>query len=199
MCIAMFKPAGVDVPIERLSQGWISNPDGGGYGYVKDGKTVISNGHMKLRDFLAAYNKDKEENPESPFLLHFRIRSAGAKGPINTHPFQIEGGILIHNGTLTGTGASWFDGPSDTKIFADRFSKHLNHDFVLNNKQKWEEAVGFGNKLAILYDDGRHQIINEHAGVWTDGVWYSNRSYVSWSGNTNNTPAALCDLQEDWE
>lgn len=198
MCIAIFKPAGVDIPIAHLSQGWICNPDGGGYGFNVDGKAVIRKGYMKLKDFLASYNADVAAHPESNFLVHFRIRSMGAKGQENTHPYQIEKGILIHNGTLTGTGARGSDGPSDTQLFADRFSKNLDFDLIQNNKEKWNQALSSSNKIAILYDDGRYQILNEGSGVWQDGVWYSNRSFVSWSGQNNGYYMGGYN-EEEWE
>lgn len=195
MCIAIVKPAGADIPIAHLSQGWISNPDGGGYGFNVDGKAVIRKGYRKLKDFLAAYNADVKAHPESNFLVHFRIRSMGDKGAEHTHPYQIENGILIHNGTLTGTGAKWDSGPSDTRIFADRFSKNLSFDLIQNNKEKWNAALTSSNKVAILYDDGRYQIINEGSGVWNGDVWYSNRSFVQWNTNTSHYGM----LDEDWE
>lgn len=180
MCLAIFKPAGVSVPPEHIKEGWITNSHGGGYGFVKDGKAVYRKGLMKLRDFAQAYNEDAIANPDSPFLLHFRIRSMGDQDEINTHPHQIDGGILIHNGTLTGTGAVYSNGPSDTKLFVDMFKSNLSYDFIDKHKEKWNKAIGYGNKFAILYDDGRHQILNESMGVWEDGVWYSNRSYKQW-------------------
>lgn len=177
MCLAILKPAAGVVPLDRLRNGWISNPDGGGYGYVHNGKSVIRKGFDKLKEFTDAYAADAAQFSTSPFLIHFRIRTMGAKDADNTHPFQIENGILIHNGSLNGTGATYGTGKSDTALFAERFSKDLTYDFVHNNRTELSTALGY-NKVAILYDDGRYTIINEKDGYWDNDVWYSNKTYT---------------------
>jgi len=176
MCLAIVKPASAVVPEDALRAGWISNSDGGGFAFVSNGEVVIANGYMKLKDFYAAYNSAVEANPDSPFLLHFRICSMGDVSKDNTHPFPIEGGALIHNGTLSGTAARYSTGPSDTKYFVEMFKKDLSFDVIQDNKGKWDAAMGH-NKLAMLYNDGRYQIVNEGLGVWEGGVWYSNHSF----------------------
>lgn len=181
MCLAILKPASVNVPIDHIRNGWIANSDGGGYGFVREGRAQIRKGFMKLKEFAAAYEKDAQDNPNSPFLLHFRIGTDGAKDETNTHPFRLEDGILIHNGMLSGTGAKHGVGPSDTALFVDMFKNHLNYDFVVKHKSLWNDAIG-SSKLAMLYDDGRYTIVNEQLGWWVDGVWYSNQSFKGWGG-----------------
>lgn len=192
MCLAIVKPKGIAIPDDSIRQGWISNSHGGGYAFVKDGKVQIRKGLMKLKDFNDAFRADEEVNPDSAFLLHFRIRSMGDDGSTNTHPFEIDGGCLIHNGTLTGTVAEYSKGPSDTKLFAEKFKKDLSFDIIAKHKSAWDAALG-SNKLAMLYDDGRYQIVNESLGLWAEGVWYSNISYKGYGGTHN-----VCDL-EDWQ
>lgn len=176
MCLAIVKPKGIQVPRAHLQCGWQHNPDGAGYSFVKDGKVVFRKGYMKLKDFLNTYEVDEATNQESNFLIHFRITSQGSSTADNTHPFPIEGGALIHNGTLTGTGSKFGVGPSDTSLFANMFSKNLTYDFVQTHKSKLNLAIR-GSKIATLYDDGSYQIINEDEGHWDKGVWYSNYSY----------------------
>lgn len=178
MCLAILKPAGRDIPEEALREGWISNPDGGGYGFVdKEGKPTVRKGFFKLREFMEAYKVDVQENADSPFLVHFRIATMGTKGPENTHPFVIDNGLMIHNGTLSGTGAVYGTGKSDTAMFADRFSKDMTFDFVYANKEELNKNLDY-NKLVFLYSDKRWVILNEGLGVWDNDVWYSNRTYL---------------------
>lgn len=176
MCLAILRPSGIQVPKANLVTGWQHNPDGAGYAFVKDGKVVIRKGFMKLKPFLESYEVDAAINPESNFLIHFRITSQGSNTEDNTHPFPIEGGALIHNGTLTGTGSTYGTGESDTRKFANMFSKNLTFDFVEQNKSKLNLATR-GSKLVMLYDDDRYQIVNESDGNWNEGVWYSNYSW----------------------
>lgn len=84
MCLAIFKPAGVELPEQSIRSGWIGNPDGGGYAFVKEGSIVVRKNFGKLAEFYAAYKKDAEENAGSPFVVHFRIRSMGDRSLDNT-------------------------------------------------------------------------------------------------------------------
>lgn len=183
MCLAIFKPAKVMVPEAHLNAGWQSNSDGAGFAFIKDGKVVAAKGYMNLKDFIAAYTTAAARNKKSPFLIHFRIRSMGEKGEVNTHPFPIKGGMLIHNGTIDGTDAEWQKGPSDTSCFAEKFYEALAYDTVSKHKKEFEEAVSF-NKIAMLYDNGQHIILNESRGHWTNDVWYSNHGYTASSSSS---------------
>ncbi len=189
MCLAIFKPAGVELPEPSIRSGWIGNPDGGGYAFVKEGSIVVRKNFGKLAEFYAAYKKDAEENAGSPFVVHFHIRSMGDRSLDNTHPFEFEHGVLIHNGTLTGTGARSLEGPSDTKLFADKFGKYLTYDNVEKYKKDFEEALDY-NKIVLLYPDGRHHILNEDKGETDNKVWYSNSSYRTRTGNYHMLPSA---------
>lgn len=179
MCLAIFRPAGTDVPVEHLRNGWIGNPDGAGFAFVKDGEVEIRKGFMLLKDFSEAYKVAAEENPDSPFLIHFRIRSMGSREACNTHPYRLpDGGALIHNGTITGTGASYDKGDSDTMLFIKKFGESLTFDVVSSVKPALEKALDY-NKLVMLWGDGRHFILNEASGWWEAGVWYSNGTFRS--------------------
>lgn len=191
MCLAIVKPASAVISSDNLRNGWLANPDGGGYAYVKEGKVVISKGFRKLKDFMAAYTEDSIRNANSPFLVHFRICSLGEVSDDNTHPYPIDNGALIHNGTLTGTGARYGTGPSDTKLFSQRYRDALSFDFVQKYKPKWDTALS-GSKLCMLYEDGRYQIVNEKDGVWDGGIWYSNRSYLGSLGRQR-------PWEDEWE
>lgn len=191
MCLAILKPAKVSIPEECLRNGWIANPDGGGYAFVHKGKVVVRKGYTKLQDFLKDFNEDIKKYKSSPFVIHFRIRSMGDKTPENTHPFPITGGVMIHNGTLNGTGAIYQQGPSDTSLFAEKFKDHLNMRFVLDHKAELAEAIGRYNKFVFLYDNGQAAIVNEDSGVWRDDVWYSNYTFCSRPVSTYPSGTAL--------
>ena len=176
MCIALVKLPDANVSEDNLRACWQSNPDGAGFAYIKDGKVTIEKGFMTLKPFMEALNVALEANKESTFLIHFRIRSMGDKSADNTHPFEFEHGCMIHNGTMDGTGAKWGDGPSDTALFVKKFEEKLTYPVLEKNKEDIEKAIG-SNKLAFLFHDGTHFIVNAAVGNWDNGVWYSNYSY----------------------
>lgn len=192
MCLAIYRPPGVDVPEDNLLNGWQRNSHGGGFAYYRKGKVRTIKGLMKWGDFLRAYRKAVNENPDAPFVIHFRITSQGAQGPDNTHPHIFEHGAMIHNGTLSGTGAVYGRGPSDTALFIDRFGKDLTYERTLAIKDQLGLAMP-GNKLVFLYKNGKHVIINESSGSWINGVWYSNSYSLFPTRNTPSGPACATD------
>jgi predicted glutamine amidotransferase len=189
MCLAIFKPAGIDVPTDHLKKGWVHNSDGGGFAFVNDGKISVVKGFMTWKEWLDAFNEAEFMFPDSPFLIHFRIRSMGDRNAENTHPYELPDGMgaLIHNGTLRGTGAEYMVGPSDTALFVKKFGKALTFDNVQAEKKLLESAIDSYNKFAILYADGRHHILNEEEGVTINGVWYSNDTFLPWQERTNGS------------
>jgi hypothetical protein len=176
MCLAIYKaPKGV-VGDDTLREGFRCNGDGAGFAYIQAGKVVIKKGFKVFDEFLVAYRTAAGSFPKSPFLIHFRVASQGDKSMENTHPFPIPKGALIHNGTITGTGATWGTGESDTNKFAQRFGNNLSFELISKNKKDYDQALDT-NKVCILYDDGTFHILNEKAGHWeNDTVWFSNRS-----------------------
>jgi predicted glutamine amidotransferase len=174
MCIAIFKPSSATIPEEVLARCWANNPDGAGYAFFNGSGITTVKGMLTFKEFLASYNKDKANNQN--FLIHFRIRSMGDKRKEDTHPFIFQHGVLIHNGTITGTGATFGKGKCDTELFTEELGEHLTKEWVQENKPKLEEVLGY-NKIALMYNDGEVVIINERSGVKSDGVWYSNRSF----------------------
>ena len=176
MCIAIYVPAGAKVSQEHLHNGWCANSDGGGMAYIRSNKVKVVKSLMKWKDWWEAWQAAREANPNSPFLAHFRIRSAGANDADNTHPFKLKTGAMIHNGTLTGSGADWVSGLSDTRRFVDKFGEHLTYDNVLKHKQAIEEAIDY-NKLVFLFNNGKGVIINEKGGQWHEGAWFSTGAF----------------------
>lgn len=185
MCLAIFKPAKVSIPPAHLNMGWQKNPDGAGFAYVHKGKMHVVNGLMTLKEFRAAYDAACKKFKDSPFLIHFRIRSMGEKNAANTHPFIFKHGAMIHNGTLDGTGAVYQTGPSDTKIFIEKFGDSLDYETLTANKEDFDKAFSW-NKLVFLYPNKKHVIINEKSGIWDNDVWYSTSAYRDYHTNQSS-------------
>lgn len=182
MCIAVVCKPGKILTNEKLFRGWTGNPDGAGFAYVKDGKVEIEKGFMKYNDFQKAYTAASDKYAaESPFLVHMRITTSGGTNSYNTHPFRVKGGAMIHNGILftpTGPQAKGVDNQrkSDTHLMTTVLHNVLVREDVLLAKEAIGKAIGGGNKLCFLYDDAEVVIVNEDAGDWIDGIWYSNSS-----------------------
>ena len=192
MCIAIYVPAGAKVSQEHLHNGWCANSDGGGMAYLRGNKVKVVKSLMKWKDWWEVWQAAREANPSSPFLAHFRIRSTGANDADNTHPFKLKTGAMIHNGTLTGSGADWNSGLSDTRMFVDKFGEHLTYDNVLKHKKAIEEAIGY-NKLVFLFNNGKGVIINEESGQWHEGAWFSTGAFRARSNHGMYGGHTRCD------
>lgn len=182
MCVAILTTPGNRVTNERLWQGWTRNKDGGGFAYVDPDKkkVVISKGFLSYNEFQKAYDEAVAKfGATSPFLIHMRVRTSGDINDNNTHPFEIKGGALIHNGILFSPTGKDIGPPddrkSDTRVFAERLFNILDFESVKETKLELEKAINY-NKIAMLYDSGDYVILNESKGNWTDGVWYSNNA-----------------------
>jgi glutamine phosphoribosylpyrophosphate amidotransferase len=183
MCVIIFKPAGVEVTEEVLRRGWRGNPDGAGFSFARTGKLSVSKGHMKLEDFMDKWNANKTFIKDVPALIHFRIRTDGLKSSDNTHPFTVGAwrkkkpetqGVMAHNGCIWQMRKSYSDPLSDTRAFVEEFGKDFDKHVVDKSKYAIADHIGMGNKLAFLYADGSHIIINEKQGLWWNDMWLSN-------------------------
>lgn len=177
MCIAIWQPVGKSLTEEILRNAWQQCSDGAGMAYINDGEVVISKGYMKCKEFLEAYQTAVKTNPKSPFILHFRIKTMGDKVENNTHPFKIKDGALAHNGSFRGTGAG-NTGNSDTAIFAREFGEDLTYENISADKRGFEDDIDT-NKVVMLWNTGKHIILNESLGSWVNGVWFSTPIFPS--------------------
>jgi hypothetical protein len=194
MCVAILVPMGADISTEQLRMGAGRNPDGWGYSFVRNGKTIIRKGIGKWEDHGEAdFNRDfKRYIATSAFLIHFRVRSHGEICAENSHPFHIKGGgAMIHNGVLDLPNLP--ANTSDTKHFVENWVSKLPAGW---NKDKfWQEMmqrfIGKANKMCFLFPDGDWLILNPSAGHWDKephkSPWFSNYSCSVYKAPVVNT------------
>jgi hypothetical protein len=178
MCLAIFKPAGKEIPEDHLKEGWRHNPHGAGFAYTQSGLVKIAKGFMSYGKFLKAYKKRVRKSASA--LVHFRWATVGAKTHANCHPFRLsESHAMIHNGHLSGIAIK--NGGSDTNNFAKRIlgpivRQHPNFIHTTHGRKIVNLAIG-SSKVVVLTGTGASVIFNEHKGVWDDKIWYSNDQY----------------------
>lgn len=204
MCLAICAPVGVQLSRERLSNGWDSNSDGGGYAFIDQYGGIMVRRFMSWVDFIEGYQADHAANTKSPFIVHQRFATHGTKDLNNVHPFWLDDEtVVMHNGVLD---VNLTDVErSDTKTFVEDYLARLpKRWFDDPNMVDMVEDFTRGSKLIILTVDPLAKqevyIINENAGHWDKGAWWSNYSYRetkyhSWStvsvkaGATTKAPA----------
>jgi len=178
MCIAICKPQGVTIPEKHLIESFNHNNDGAGFAYAENDELHIKKGFMTFDSFMEAY----EPHQDKAAIVHFRITTHGETDQDNTHPFQVGKNLaFIHNGVISRVNRDEDKAKSDTfwfnqKLLVPIYKKDSRFIFKDHFKELIQEYIG-GSKLVFLNNKGHHKIVNEKAGHWKDGVWYSNHSY----------------------
>ena len=177
MCIIVVRPCDTQTPSkETLKRCWDKNPHGGGVMWQSERGTLkVRKGFMSFEEMYAAI-KLIPKNVNA--VLHFRIGTHGSNTAENTHPWPIEGqeAALVHNGII-----NWLSNDystSDSKRFAD-FLARIEGNVLYNEDlvPVFESLLGQNNKVVVM-DGVNHVILNEMAGEWHDGCWYSNSGYA---------------------
>lgn len=206
MCIAIYKPKGVEFPSKRvLRTCFENNPDGAGF-MVADGETVrIDKGYMGFTSFWKALRKTREKlGDDKAYVLHFRISTQAGIRQDCTHPFPLSANMddlrelkttadigIAHNGIIDltshysygydygyGYGSSKAIDYSDTMEFiTDYLSLIIDCRKYFKKKQTLELIERLcGSRLAILDATGHCELLGKG---WErdEGIWYSNDSY----------------------
>jgi hypothetical protein len=208
MCIIAMIPTKAQRPgLDILEQCWRSNPDGAGLMYPNQERNilVVDKGHMTLTALKEAWAKVPEG---VPVCVHFRIKTHGPKDPANTHPHVVHPDevAIVHNGILP-IGAPANSPESDTARFARLVLSNFPKTWWKNDAMVHlvEEYMGRGNKMIAMNASGSFRILNESAGTWEQGVWFSNqtfrvsRSYQgSYGYSRSNTWSEGYDGYQEW-
>ena len=195
MCIAIYKPAGVELPKKkRLKACDESNPDYSGYMIAINGTVLIRKGFKgvkRLRKSIAETERIHEINAKDyAMVLHFRIATSGLVKPQNAHPFPLSSSVrklqelkiscetgMAHNGIFFGINAK--DNLSDTQLMIKNTLSKYSFDKI-KRKRKSLETLFLGNKVVFLHKTGEAEVF----GSWIkdDGAYYSNSSYIPYRG-----------------
>ena len=194
MCIAIYKPKGVDFPSKStLKTCFTNNNDGAGFMVATGKRVYISKGYMGFTSFWKALRSYREKyGDDKAFVLHFRISTMGGVRQDGCHPFPLSSKMndmrkldtscdigVAHNGiiSLTSTGKGNVD-YSDTMKFITEYLSLIIKD---KHYYKDEDKINLieklcGSRLAILDGTGHCELIGTG---WSadNGVWYSNDSY----------------------
>jgi len=185
MCLLTFLPPGVQPDLTALCNGAIHNNDGHGYAIVCGDRLVVQRS-MDAAALIEAFAVDRLRYPGGPALFHSRLTTHGNTSLDNCHPFRLGGDhrtVLAHNGVLPavvqpGKG----DTRSDTRIAAEDYLPRVGSLRSRRVRLKVQTWMTRYNKMVILTVDRRYReqayVLNEDCGIWHDGIWYSNDSYL---------------------
>lgn len=194
MCVAIYKPKGVEFPSwKRLKECWDVNPDGAGFMFADGNDVNIYKGFMTWKDFKKALKpyKSSEVAREQAFAIHFRIATQGGVNAEMCHPFPLSSSVaelkkthtrarigVVHNGIIPLTSSVKKSSLSDTALFIKDYMTLLiksPYYYQASEKAKIltmiEELIQ--SKMCVLSADGHSELIG-YGWEAVDGVWYSN-------------------------
>jgi hypothetical protein len=179
MCIAILNTKGTTLKKEILRNCWENNGDGAGMLYIDDDKKLSVFKEMtSFENFYKNYIDIKSKYGKRNIVLHFRISTHGKINETNCHPFLVSEDVgFVHNGMIYNVPRS--NDFSDTYMFNESVLKNLKDGFEYNEimLEMIEEFIGAGSKLVFLNSENDYAIVNEKAGHWHLGCWFSNTSY----------------------
>ena len=169
-----------------------SNPHGAGFAFITEsGRIAIRKGMNAEEQWKKyVYAIENESANINPMIVHMRWATNGSKTHENAHPFRVRNHqqAFIHNGII---GQLAYDkSTSDSRLLGTRILSALPDGYIHNEAvlELLADYIGAGNKIAILDPSGDYVIINEEAGHWKDGIWFSNSSYLGMSYSATARP-----------
>jgi len=179
MCIAILNTKVATLKKEALKNCWLNNGDGAGILYIDNGVMKTSKELMSFDVFYETYVQIKKSfGKKNNILIHFRISTHGLVNESNCHPFLVDDNIgFIHNGMIYNIEDSKLH--SDTYMFNENILKNLKpgFEYKADIMDMLADFIGKGSKLVFLNAQDEYCIVNEEAGHWYMGCWFSNRSY----------------------
>lgn len=190
MCLIIVKPKGATIPWKHIEAASYGNPDGFGIsitdydiGAVQSYKTTEWNEFTNAAQHIVA-------DPNIPAVIHLRLATHGSVSTSNCHPFTTSHGYAFHHNGIFD--ASLTPNRHKNETDSEAFMRTYIDRTIVPNDISWiEPLMGTYNKAVIHTPDAIH-ILNEKAGHWYDGCWYSNYGYT-----TLNSKYDYFDVEDD--
>lgn len=174
-CVIIFKPEGVIADKELLELRFKSNNDSWG---IASGSDLFVGVDQSVfwRELNASWIKDS-------FLIHFRTATSGKEKDNGVQPITLKNDTRFF---LNGNLKDYFgkDEP-DTVLYAREYLDKLPDNFLENKEimEKITEDAKINNaKMAFMDKKGKVYLINDEAGVWEKGIWFSNPRLGQYAG-----------------
>jgi hypothetical protein len=190
---------------------WSSNRDGLGIILVKDSGDHKSIDVMQTLDKEEGWRLYSDASNEGEIVLHYRFGTHGTKDIRNVHPFKFDGGWVVHNGIFSGfeiDDKSMSDTAWWVKNILNPMYSYAPDDFMKKNFELLSQYfIAQSSKGVVVETDGTITLLNDKAGTWDGGRWFSNygfRAYENtWQGTstrkTKPTKVMCCEANCDKE
>jgi len=183
MCLIVYDKheSGKPMPFEIVQKGMEQNPNLSGYAFSSaDNRLVVRRPFKDAKKLYARYKKDVEENPNRPFILHFRQATHGKVDTVNTQPLKISKDLIMaHNGILD-MGCLPTEEISDSVTFARALAANGFTDLDTLKDKKF--LLIRSSRLIFMDAEGKVLFVNEQGGSWDDERWFSTRNPANITG-----------------
>lgn len=198
MCLIIDRPAGVEIPFEKLKTAMKNNPDGYGLAVPEGNGLLYVERQVEMPEPEELWEYLHGEFKDDKILVHLRYTTKGSTSLRNTHPFPVlelkADGVdlrMAHNGTIhkySPTGNS--DNSSDTRNFVKTFVRPLFKRLVKGNDinelmkdpfliKLLDDQIPANSVLSFMDGHGNSFQVNPKGnGAFVDeetGIWYSNK------------------------
>ena len=205
MCMISYVPAGISLSgrvAKAIANGADTNDDGHGWA-IANGTEIRTGKSMVFANAWADCVATRDAMGGGAVVFHSRIATHGTVNEYNCHPFDVIPGVSVmaHNGILE---QKWQpdkgDPRSDTRKFIDNWVRgRVNNAGIPSRREgaRLAELIGNGNKLVFLGIGPVVRIVNNWAGYWEYGCWFSNSGYQTsgnWRGWYSSKPVV-----SDWQ
>ncbi|WP_280423711.1 class II glutamine amidotransferase [Nocardia carnea] len=202
MCLLTYFPPDVAPDLLALQHGAAVNPHGHGFAVIAapEHRIIVGRG-MRADKVIDRFLAVRHRYPAGAALFHSRYATQGVRGIDNCHPFRLGGDprtVLAHNGTLPKrVRPRAYDRRSDTRIAAEDYLPTMPFGSIDTHRGARGLETWLGsNKLVLLTVDPSYRqsayIFGERAGVWDDGIWYSNTTYKAAARMRMRRVVSLC-------
>lgn len=181
MCLIAYSPKGTMIDRSILAYAYNQNNDGIG---IMSAAGIEKFMYKKALKRARRYIETRLVPSGIAYAIHFRWATHGDVKMCNTHPYITPEAThaVMHNGVLGITSGEATADESDTAVYV---RKYMDSVPGFDDPQYWdmmEKHIGWGNKFCVMNDKGLFKLLNEDAGEWIDGIWFS---------NTYSLPAAV--------
>lgn len=185
MCLCILITPEGKITTDRLREAHTANPDGWGVMW-SDRKDLFTVKSTKPKPSLY----DEILELPRPVVVHFRTASSGGINYKATHPLHVNDNLaFVANGNLfefSDSFRDWNDGLTDMQRFNDYFlKKHVEKygfSFLADDDAIELYCKNRMVKMIVMNNWGSYKIINNEAGEWIDGCWFSNGGIENYIG-----------------
>lgn len=187
MCLIALKKRGSHLSDDEIRYDFLTNGNGAGFMYAKNGKVYWEKGFFNVEELLDRWHTLISDDMVA--ALHTRIATHGNHNCKQLcHPFPLDGSdvfadhgsaplVMMHNGIIPDKSWKEFavEGDSDTSAFARRLGPILDNKLPDEGYSGLVSGYGGSSRFLFMNGDGDYVTV----GNWyeEDGIMFSNNHY----------------------